>query len=66
MKVFITLELEGEEVLSNVMPEEAHKRLMHTVDMLRKEGVPVQYKETNLPRYRPSFRIQGLDKDIEE
>ncbi len=63
MKVFITLELEGAEVLSKEMPKEAYQRLMETVDMLRKEGIPVQYKETNLPRYRPNFRILGdLDK----
>jgi len=65
MKVFITLELEGEDDLRKEMPKEAYHRLMDTVDMLRKEGIPVQYKETNLPRYRPNFRILGKDKDIE-
>lgn len=66
MKVFITVELEGVEALYEVMPKEAYKRLMDTVDMLRKEGIPVQYKETNLPRYRPNFRILGRNKDLEE
>ncbi len=63
VKVFITIELEGEEVLNNVVPIEAYRRLMDTVDMLRLESIPVQYKETNLPRYKPQFRILG--KDIE-
>ena len=63
MKVFITLELEGKEELVKEMSQEAYQRIMETVDMLRKEGIPVQYKETNLPRYRPSFRVLGdLDK----
>ena len=66
MKVFITLELEGVEVLSKEMPKEAYQRLMDTVDMLRKEGIPVQYKETNLPRYRPNFRRLSELENIEK
>ena len=65
MKVFITLELEGEEVLNEEMPKEAYQRLMDTVDMLRKEGIPTQYKETNLPRYRPNFRVLGEREKID-
>jgi len=36
--------------------------------MLRKEGIPVQYKETNIPRYKSRFvRASDLTgiKDIE-
>lgn len=55
VKVFITVELEGEEILQDKMPREAYLRLFDTVDMFRKEGIPVQYKETNLPRYKPRF-----------
>ena len=65
MKVFITLELEDGDVLSEEMPKEAYQRLMDTVDMLRKEGIPVQYKETNLPRYRPRFQALGEREKID-
>lgn len=66
MKVFITVELEGDTLLQDKMTKEVYWRLMDTVDMLRKEGIPTQYKETNLPRYRSNFRILGKDKSLEE
>ena len=50
MKLFITIEIEKDDIGKRIVSEEAYTHLYKTMDMFREEGVPVQYKETNLPR----------------
>lgn len=61
MKVFITIEIEKEDVGKMIVSEETYTHLMKSIDMLRKEGIPVQYKDTNLPRRKGWVKASELD-----
>lgn len=61
MKVFITIEIEKEDLGKGMVSEEAYTHLMKTIEMLRLEGIPVQYKDTNLPRRKGWVKGTELD-----
>jgi len=57
MKVFITVEIEKKDIGKKIMSEKAYMALMKAIELIRKEDIPVQYKDTNIPRFKRASEI---------
>jgi hypothetical protein len=57
MKVFITVEVEEGDLGKGIMSEKTYIHMMKTISLIRKEGIPVQYKDTNIPRFQRASEI---------
>jgi hypothetical protein len=52
MKVFITCEVEKKDLENGGMSDKTYKKMMSLIDDIRSEDIPVQFKETDIPRWK--------------
>jgi len=67
IKVFITVEVEKKDIENPDigMSKANYLSMMDLINELRKQGIPVQYKETDIPRrsgFKPASELINIEK----